>query len=427
MDRLDIEKNIVSTLLQNVEEHRQLLTLDADFFSDSNLRGLFVNLQNGVEPISSYKGTELKAFDFAKLLVFNEIPYSAYGYAELLRELYLKAELEKELHNVKDLSESSDRIMSLFEKASRKEDDVKPISFYLSKAGDDVLSAMDQVDKIIYSPFANLNTLIGGFVPGRLVTIAGRPGTGKSAYALQIAMSIAKRSHKVMYVSLEMLGTELSMRVISNMTGISTTAMSNGKVTGDQVNRIGSAIDRASVVNLLVSNRGRDINQLGVLLQTHKPELVIVDSLNLMYAKGETERIRIMRITRSMKELTFKYNIPIVMIAQLSRSADEVAIPSLSSLKESGSIEEDSDIVILLSELKDEKVFDQLNDSYKQKNGEYLLNPVKGYEEVVKDGDKLILGYVAKNRNGATGKVVYLCESRNYNYIELPIQYETLN
>ncbi len=60
MDRLDIEKNIVSTLLQNVEEHRQLLTLDADFFSDSNLRGLFVNLQNGVEPISSYKGTELK-------------------------------------------------------------------------------------------------------------------------------------------------------------------------------------------------------------------------------------------------------------------------------------------------------------------------------------------------------------------------------
>jgi replicative DNA helicase len=283
---------------------------------------------------------------------------------------------------------------------------------------------MDNVDKVIYSPFANINTLIGGFSPGRLLTIAGRPGTGKSAYALQIAMSIAKRSRKVMYVSLEMLGTELSMRVISNMTGISTTAMSNGKVTGDQVNRIGLAIDKASVANLLISNNGRDINQLGILLQTHKPELVIIDSLNLMYARGETERIRIMRITRSMKELTFKHNIPIIMIAQLSRSADEVSIPSLSSLKESGSIEEDSDIVILLSELKDEKVFDQLNDSYKQKNGEYLLNPAKGYAEVIKDGDKLILGYVAKNRNGPTGKAVYLCESRNYNYVELPIKYE---
>lgn len=427
MDRVTIEKNVISTLLQNVEEHRQLLTLDADFFSDASLRGLFVNLQNGVEPVSAYRGTELKAFDFAKLLVFNEIPNSAYGYAELLRELYIKEELQKELHNVKDLSESSDRIMSLFEKANKKDDDVKPISYYLSKAGDEVLNATERVDKIVYSPFANLNALVGGFVPGRLITIAGRPGTGKSAYALQIAMSIARRNHKVLYVSLEMLGTELSMRVLSNMTGVSTTAMANGKVTADQVVRIGSAIDKASTANLYVSSNGRDINQLGVLLQTHKPELVIVDSLNLMYAKGETERIRIMRITRSMKELTFKHNIPIVMIAQLSRMADEMAIPTLSALKESSSIEEDSDIVILLSELKDEKVFEQLNDSYKQKNGEYLLNPINGYTETIKDGDKLILGNVAKNRNGATGKVVYLCESRNYNYIELPIKYETFN
>lgn len=427
MDRVTIEKNVISTLLQNIDEHRQLLTLDADFFSDSNLRSVFINLQNGAEPISAYKGTQLKAYDFAVLLTFNEIPNSAYGYAEMLRELYLKAELEKELHNVKDFSESSDRIMSLFEKANKKDDDVKPISYYLSKAGDEVLNATERVDKIVHSPFANLNALVGGFVPGRLITIAGRPGTGKSAYALQIAMSIARRNHKVLYVSLEMLGTELSMRVLSNMTGVSTTAMANGKVTADQVVRIGSAIDKASTANLYVSSNGRDINQLGVLLQTHKPEFVIVDSLNLMYAKGETERIRIMRITRSMKELTFKYNIPIVMIAQLSRMADEMAIPTLSALKESSSIEEDSDIVILLSELKDEKVFEQLNDSYKQKNGEYLLNPINGYTETIKDGDKLILGNVAKNRNGATGKVVYLCESRNYNYIELPIKYETFN
>jgi replicative DNA helicase len=427
MDRVVAEKMIVSTILQDVEEHRQLLLLDAEFFSDGDLRKVYANLQNGVEPLQSYRGSAFKLSDIAFLMVYNTSPNSAYGYADMLREFYIKDKLQQELSNMDNIGESADRIISIFEKVQHKDsEDVKPISFYLTQAGEDVMTAMERVDTIVYSPFANLNSLIGGFVPGRLITIAGRPGTGKSAYALQIAMSIAKRKHKVLYVSLEMLGIELSMRVISNMTGISTTAMANGKVTADQVVRIGSAIDKAAVANLYVTNKGRDLNALSSLIKTHKPELVIVDSLNLMYAKGETERVRIMKITRSLKELTFKFNIPIVMIAQLSRMADEMSLPTMSALKESGSIEEDSDVVILLSELKDEKVFDQLNDSYKQKNGEYLMSPINGFKEMERFGSKLILGSVAKNRNGATGKVVYECESKNYNYIELPIQYETL-
>jgi len=118
--------------------------------------------------------------------------------------------------------------------------------------------------------------------------------------------------------------------------------------------------------------------------------------------------------------MALQYSIPILMVAQLNRESEGQMLPTLRDLKESGSIEEDSDVVVLLAEIKDQKSFDKINDSFNQSEGDYMLDPIDGFKDAQRRRDKIIIGNVAKSRNGPTGKVAYLCTARRYAFEELP-------
>lgn len=432
-ERNELETMIISSLLQNKDEYQDiLLTLDESDFDDRDYKQLFINLQNGLELTDLRSGTSLRPVDFVKLITANKFPYSAFGYTEQLRKITVKAKFELELLQMKsdkfNLEESFERIAKLFEHSRiDMSEDAKPLYDLMKTAVDEIIENTDKRNKIIYSPYGNLNSLIGGLMGGRLITIAGRPGTGKSAYALQIGLSVAKRKHKVLYISLEMLGTELAMRVFSTDTGISTIAMANGKTTGEELHTITLSASSRKSDNLLVTNKGRNISEVKRQISKIKPELLIVDSINLMQGKGESERIRLTGITRELKQLALQYRIPIIMLAQLNREAEGQVIPSLNLLKDSGSIEEDSDVVILLAEIKEQKDFDKVNDAFKEHEGDYLLDPIRGFKAATESKDKIIIGVVAKNRSGPPGKIAYLCKARRYIFEELPRGVEYLD
>lgn len=416
------ERGIVATLLLDAKEHEELLlAVRPEWFNDDDLRQVFINLREGHEAATAHTGTRLKFFDIALLIKQCDLPNIAYGYAEQLKEEYLRRNIKANLDAVLAGGDMEAAVRSVTELLSDAQDskEVFTIREALMDAADLILKAMDNKDKLIHSPFSNINELVGGLMPGRLITIAGRPGTGKSAFVLQMVTSIARRGSKVVYVSLEMLADELAVRLLSNKTGISSTMMVNGKITADQFSEVATAAERLKSLNLFVTNQGRDVHTLERLIRKERPALLVIDSLNLMRAKGESERVRIMSITRALKEMAIKHNIPIIMIAQLSRAADEMKLPTMSALKESGSIEEDSDVVILLSDIKQEKDFQEINEQNKLKRGEYFMD-IGGYERVERAGDKLVAGIVAKNRNGATGKVMYLCHTKRYEFVELP-------
>lgn len=425
-ERYELETMIISSLLQNKDEYQDiLLTLDESDFEHRDYKQLFTNIQSGLEFTDLRAGTSLKPVDFVKLIAANKFPYSAFGYTEQLRQITVKEKFELELLQIKsgkfNLEESFDRISKLFEQSRvYMSDDVKPLGELMKTAVDEIIDNTDKRNKIIYSPYGNLNSLIGGLMGGKMITVAGRPGTGKSAYALQIGLSVAKRRHKVLYVSLEMLGTELAMRVFSTDTGVSTIAMANGKTTGEELHSITESACNRKSDNLLITNKGRNISEIKRQISKIKPELLIVDSINLMQGKGESERIRLTGITRELKQLALQYKIPILMLAQLNREAEGQVLPTLNLLKESGSIEEDSDVVILLSEIKEQKDFDKINDAFKEYEGDYLLDPVRGFKATIESKDKIIIGVVAKNRNGPPGKIAYLCKARRYIFEELP-------
>lgn len=420
LDTREIEKLIASTVLQGNDDEL-VHSLNASWFSDTSYRKIIKNLQEGhtVETVAT--GTGMNLSDVATLIPHNKYPGLAYGYRDQLKESFIKNCVEEQLQAVKDggdLGQAVEAIHSILDSVPSKEE-VLTVREAMLKATDDIRHAMDRRNELIFSPFGNLNRLVGGFMPGRLITIAGRPGTGKSAFALQVATSIARRRHKVLYVSLEMLAEELAIRLISTNTGLSSTQMSNGTIDVNHFAAIADAAEKLKGINLHITNQGREITKLERVIRKEKPEIIIVDSLNLMRARGESERVRIMNITRSMKELTMKHNIPAIMIAQLSRMAEDMKIPTMSALKESGSIEEDSDVVILLSDVKTEEDFLNLNEAYKRKTGDYF-DDLNGFSMAEKNGDKIVLASIVKNRNGATGKAVYLCRTARYWFEELP-------
>jgi len=425
-ERYQIETFVISSILQDPEEYQDiLLSLTERDFQDHNFRQIFLNLQNGLSPVESRRGTSFSPAQFAELIGSNKIPHAAYGYSEQLRALSLKDSLEIELRQLQtekfDPVAAAERIAGLVEKSRLDfSADVKSLSELMDTAFREIIENTDKREKIIYSPFGNLNSLIGGLMPGKLITIAGRPGTGKSAYALQIALSVSKRGFKVLYISLEMLGTELAMRVFSTDTGVSTIAMVNGKVNGHEVLSISESAQKRKTDNLLVTNKGKNGSEIRRLIVKAKPDLLIIDSLNLMQGKGESERIRITGITRELKQIALQYETPIIILAQLNREAESQVLPTLNFLKESSSIEEDSDIVVLLAEIKEQSDFDKINDAFKAVEGDYLLNPANGFRDAKEAKDKIIIGVVAKNRNGPTGKVAYLCKAKRYTFQELP-------
>ena len=420
-DTTELEKNILSTLLQSTEHEDLLHLLSEDWFCDENRKKVLQNLQAGASIEQAVKGTTYKMFDIALLIKHNKFPSLSYGYAAQLKDAYLMNTYEREFLAVKEGGSVEDSISRIQGAMATLPSEVEVCDTReaIFRATDGILRAMDKRDDLIYSPFGNLNSVIGGLMPGRLITIAGRPGTGKSAFVLQMATSVARRGKKVLYVSLEMLADELAIRLLSTATGINSTAMSNGTISSDQFLTISGAAEKLKTLNLHITNYGRDMATLERIIRKEKPSLVIVDSLNLMRAKGESERVRIMSITRMMKELTIKLNLPVIMVAQLSRIAEGKPLPDMTSLKESGSIEEDSDIVILLAQVTEEDDFHKLNEAYKDKTGGYFSD-INGFERAEREGDRIVVAIVAKNRNGATGKVMYLCKTKRYEFMELP-------
>lgn len=421
-ERYEIESLIISSLLSNREEFDDVVGfLSEEDFDDPNFKAIYKNIESGVTDYRA--GTGISPLEFARLIVLNEFPSTIYALSDQLRKISTKQKLKLIVESATpdSLDKYLDNIIAVVEEnRSKREEGIYSMTQLMSYAVDEIVGSLSGKDKLITTPFRNLNTTIGGLMQGRLITIAGRPATGKSAFALQIALSVARKNRKVMYVSLEMKEVELAMRVISSETGVSTIKMVNGSVTNDELEEISKSINRSKNDHLIITNKGRSISEIKQLLKSQKPDLLIIDSVNLMTAKGENERIRITSITRSLKQIAIQFDIPIIMLAQLNREAEGNYLPQLSEIKESGSLEEDSDIVMLLAEVKEEKDFDAINDAYKKNHDKYLLNPINGFEDVLKRDDRVIVCLVRKNRNGGTGRFVFLRDSKRYLFEELP-------
>jgi replicative DNA helicase len=210
--------------------------------------------------------------------------------------------------------------------------------------------------------FRDLDNILSGLQPSDLIVLAARPSMGKTALGLNIAQNIAKKGHSVGVISLEMSKEQLVERMFCSLLGVDSWKMRTGKLSDDDFARIGNIMDELNNMRIFIDDSvGGSINELKAkarrLKMEHGLDLLIIDYLQLMsgssslnYSYQQNRVQEISEISRSLKELARDLSIPILALSQLSRAVElrPSKIPQLSDLRESGAIEQDADVVLMM-------------------------------------------------------------------------------
>jgi replicative DNA helicase len=209
--------------------------------------------------------------------------------------------------------------------------------------------------------FTDLDRLTSGWQPSDLIIVAARPGMGKTSMVLAVALNAARDFGKgVALFSLEMASTQLVQRLISMEAEIAGSKMRNGKLEDYEWQQLQTTVERLSNVPIFIDDTPAiNIFELRAkcrrMKQQHDIQMVIIDYLQLMTGstegKGGNREQEIAGISRALKSLAKELNIPVIALSQLSRAVEVRGgskRPQLSDLRESGSIEQDADIVAFI-------------------------------------------------------------------------------
>jgi len=204
--------------------------------------------------------------------------------------------------------------------------------------------------------FMDLDDKTRGLQPGEFSVLAARPSVGKSALALNIAEHIAVDNHKpVAFFSLEMSKEELVMRLLSSRGEVDGQKLRKGQLSTAKARHINREIVEVLKVAPLYIDDTAGLRVIDLrakarrLLARHSIECIIVDYLQLMTSPGaESRQVEVSNISRGLKALARELNLPVLAVAQLRRESEEHKRPRLADLRESGAIEQDADVVLLL-------------------------------------------------------------------------------
>jgi len=264
-----------------------------------------------------------------------------------------------------------------------------PLSEAISEAYDR-LGKISGPDKDKYvgarTGFTLLDSITSGLNKSDLIIIAARPGMGKTSFAMNIATNVARRAEKeVVTFNLEMSKEQIATRILSTEALVESNTLRNGRISGDDWVKLATSAGYLSTLPLYIDDTASMTVQKmkAKLRRTKNLGLVIIDYLQLMESTSKSDnRVTVIsEITRQLKVMAKELNVPVILLSQLSRAVESRTDkrPMLSDLRESGSIEQDADIVLFL-----------YRDAYYNKESQR-----QNISECI----------VAKNRHGETGTV----------------------
>lgn len=235
--------------------------------------------------------------------------------------------------------------------------------------------------------FTLLDSITSGLNKSDLIIIAARPGMGKTSFAMNIATNVARRSgdKEVVTFNLEMSKEQLATRILSTEALVDSNSLRNGRINGEDWVKLATSAGYLSTLPLYIDDTASmTVQQMKAKLRrTKNLGLVIIDYIQLMEStsKSDNRVVVISEITRQLKVMAKELNVPVILLSQLSRAVEGRTDkrPMLSDLRESGSIEQDADIVLFL-----------YRDAYYNKESQR-----QNISECI----------VAKNRHGETGTV----------------------
>ena len=301
------------------------------------------------------------------------VPYSANAtqYAQIVKAQAIRRRLAAAGRDIQELaSQETGEIDALIDEAERKvfqiserqrEGDLKPVRELMERT----LELLDNLNRSttgitgLPSGFIDLDLQLTGFHRGELLVLAARPGLGKTSLALNVAMHVALKEEKAVGLfSLEMPADQLLMRLLASAARVDMKKLRGGRLTAqdqEKFQQIAGALFNAPIY---IDDSGTlssfELRAKARRLKQKEPRLglLIVDYLQLMHQTGKVEsrQLEVSEISRSLKALAKELDIPILALSQLNRKIEERrgGKPMLSDLRESGAIEQDADVVMVI-------------------------------------------------------------------------------
>ena len=281
--------------------------------------------------------------------------------------------------------------------------------------------------------YERLNLMTKGWQKDELIIVAGRPSTGKTALALNFAINAAIRTNKTVgFFSLEMGDVTIMQRILSARSCVPGEHIQTGMLTNDERMKINDAMNEVGKTKLYIDSTPNallgDVTAKATTLKARFPDLclIVVDYLGIIRTnsggKSYSREQEVALISSSLKMLARQLHVPVIVVAQLNRQVDsnEGGVPRMSNLRESGSIEQDADMIILLHRTD----YEQQGRKKSRGNG---FNPQQNQQQEPPKPKKpagpgdisTMFVNLAKNRNGKTG-TMHLVFSKAYSRFDDP-------
>lgn len=283
----------------------------------------------------------------------------------------------------------------------------KPLNDFLIEAFNEAKEVCEAggVAAGVPTGYPSLDRMLMGLREGQLVIIGARPAVGKTSFALNLALNAASEGYTVAFFSLEMSGKEIAQRFICAHAQVSMSNFRTGKISPQEWANIGQAAEDLSRLDILIDDTpGITVTEIRAkarrMLHNKEKAIIILDYLQLVSPpagrRAESRTVEVSEMSRALKIMAKELGVPVISLSQLSRAVESRTgkRPQLSDLRESGSIEQDADIVMFLDRSSNEQE--------------------AGREDRPPEGITRII--VAKNRSGPIGDVdlVFLAASTKF-------------
>lgn len=400
-----IDPSVLSTVLDYLkpecfyrEQHREIFSTIIRMFSNGQNADIITVMNEavaaGIFENAAMAKTYLKG-------IMESVPSvsNISSYCRIVEDrYYIRSLITAAREIIDDAADGSADAKTMLDSAEQKIYDIRQgkDTKGLTKIDEVVIEAYDRLQKITgpdrdkylgaKSGFTALDSITSGLNETDLLIIAARPGMGKTSFALNIATNVAKKSNKqVVIFSLEMGKEQLATRMLSSESLVNSHSLKSGRLTPDDWAKLAMGAESLSRMPIYLDDGGGiTVPQMKAKLRRlSNLGLVVIDYLQLMEGtKKNSNRVgEISEITRQLKLMAKELKVPVITLSQLNRSAESRPDhrPMLSDLRESGSIEQDADVILFLFR--------------------------EGYYDQESENQNLSECIVAKNRHGETGKV----------------------
>lgn len=397
-EQYEIESTVIASLLQK-PDLLEKLRVKPYMFQDERFKGFMEYiLDQGKVDLNEIYLKSIKDKEFLNNDVIGQLyktDFIGYGFFERYQQDLLQnyqiikanelADDFKQSATPETFNEMVEQLKDLTSIAAKKEDGTQR---YAKQLVEDLYS--DEPVERVKTKYQLMDYKIGGFETSQLIVIAARPSVGKTGFALNMLWNIAKQGHQTSFFSIETTGKNVLQRLLATITGIELNRIKNVQdLTPDELTKLTGAIDQILKLGININDDStttpQDIRSQA-MKHSDKPQVIFIDYLQLMETDTNVDRrVAVEKISRDLKIIANETGAIIVVLSQLNRGVESRndKRPMLSDMKESGGIEADASMAMMLYR----------DDYYEQEDDE--------------SGKSIVECNIAKNKDGETGVIEF--------------------